>query len=285
MKVADALRRATAQLGTDWGRDEAELLMAHAFGISRSDLLLRYQDHTAPERFFDGITRRAAHEPLAHIIGSEEFYGRNFLVTPDTLIPRADSETLIRAALETARAAKRVLDLGTGSGALLLTFLAETGIAGARTPSLGVGIDRSNAALDVARENASRLSVEHRVRFGTVDWTKPGWTKSLGSFDLILCNPPYVEDNAELDASVRDFEPAGALFAGAEGLDDYRLLIPHLPGLLIAGGLAIFEIGYRQAATVTAMAKAAGFTVELRRDLAGRDRALILRIKGLANLA
>lgn len=278
MTVGEAIRAAATRLAvtSDTARLDAELLMAHAFEVSRSDLLLRYMGHTAPKRFFDIIERRAADEPVAHIVGMQEFYGREFRVTADTLIPRADSETIIRAALDAKREAERVLDLGTGSGALLLTFLAETEIPDARRQSTGVGIDKSVAAIGVADENASGLGLNHRVRLWTADWTKTGWTRRLGTFDLVLCNPPYVEADAALDPQVRDHEPASALFAGPEGLDDYRVLIPQLGKLLVPGGTAIFEIGASQAEAVSALAAAAGFAASLRRDLAGRPRALIL---------
>jgi release factor glutamine methyltransferase len=277
--VGEAIRASAERLApvSDTARLDAELLMAHAFEVSRSDLLLRYMGHTVPKRFFESIERRAMHEPLAYIIGTQEFYGRNFRVTADTLIPRADSETIIQAALEVKPDAERVLDLGTGSGALLLTFLAETQIAGTRSQATGVGIDKSVAAIGVADENASGLGLNHRVRLWTADWAKPGWTRRLGTFDLILCNPPYVEADAALEPQVRDYEPASALFAGPEGLDDYRALIPQLGKLLHAGGVAIVEIGASQAEAVMALAQTHGFSAELRRDLANRPRALLLR--------
>jgi len=277
--VAQAIRAAADRLApSETARLDAELLMADAFEVSRSDLLLRYMGHAAPKRFFDSIERRAAHEPVAYIVGAQEFYGRVFRVTADTLIPRADSETIIQAALDAKRDAERVLDLGTGSGVLLLTFLAETEIAGARWQATGVGIDKSTAAIGVADENASRLGLDHRVRLAAADWTKPGWSGRLGTFDLVLCNPPYVEDAAPLDPDVRDHEPHAALFAGADGLDDYRVLIPQLPSLLAPGGVAVFEIGHRQAESVAALACESGFAAALRHDLAGRPRALILSI-------
>lgn len=279
MTVAEAIRAAAERLAasSDTARLDAELLMAHAFEVSRSDLLLRYMGHTAPNRFFESVERRMGHEPVAYIVGVQEFFGRDFRVTPDTLIPRADSETLIRAALEVKPDAERVLDLGTGSGALLLTFLAEVEVVGARRQATGVGIDKSVQAIAVADENASRVGVGYRARLLTADWTKPGWSKRLGTFDLVLCNPPYVETDAALEPQVRDHEPASALFAGPEGLDDYRALIPQLGKVLVPSGIAIFEIGADQAEAVSALAQTHGFSAELRRDLADRPRALILQ--------
>ena len=187
------------------------------------------------------------------------------------LIPRADSETLILAALAACPDPARVLDLGVGSGALLLTLLAE------RPGAAGVGIDASPVALEVTGRNAAALEVEQRCTLHRRDWRQPDWAEDIGTFDLILCNPPYVEDDAPLDAQVRDFEPAGALFSGPEGLDDYRILIPQMPHLLQENGCAIVEIGAAQAERVAALAQAAGLASELRRDLAGRPRALLLR--------
>ncbi len=277
MTVAEALRDASGRLGADWARDEAEMLMAHALGVTRSAMLLGHMRDVAPPEFEVMLARRLADEPVAYIVGATEFYGRTFTVTRDVLIPRGDSEATLLAALEATPGAQRILDCGTGSGILLLSLLAEW------PGATGIGIDRSPAALEVAARNAQVMGVTERAELVAADWTQPGWAANLGTFELVLSNPPYVEDDAELDASVRDFEPAGALFAGTGGLDAYLVLVPQLPALLAPNGVAVLEIGYRQAKPVTAIAQAAGFTVEIRHDLAGRDRALILRIKGLAN--
>ena len=163
------------------------------------------------------------------------------------------------------------LDCGTGSGALLLAVLSRL------REAQGVGIDSSHGALDVAARNAEQLGLRPQARFMEADWHRPGWAKALGQFDLILANPPYVETGAGLDPDVRDHEPAEALFAGPDGLDDYRVLVPQLPALLAPSGAAVVEIGYRQAEAVSAIAHAAGMSAELRRDLAERPRALVLR--------
>lgn len=272
MTVGEALREASARLGTDWARDEAEMLMAHALGSTRSEMLLRRMRDPVPEAFGSMLARRMDGEPVAYIRGVVDFYGRRFLVTPDVLIPRGDSETTLAAALEAAPEARRVLDCGTGSGCVLLSLLAEL------PEARGVGIDRSTAALAVARRNAEALGLAARTELREADWSRHAWAVGLGAFDLVVANPPYVEDEAPLDASVADYEPHGALFAGPEGLEAYRALIPQLPGLLDLAGVAVLEIGHRQAAPVTALCEAAGFTVALRRDLASRDRALILRL-------
>lgn len=272
--IGEALREAAASLDpvSDTARLDAELLMAHALGVGRADLLLRHMRDRAPAGFADLVERRLLHEPVAYIAGHQEFYGRSFRVSPDVLIPRADSETTVGAALDACPQPGRMLDCGTGSGALLLTVLAE------RQGATGIGMDRSAAALAIARENALSLCCADRAEWAERNWHSPGWQDGLGTFDLILANPPYVEADAPLDPGVRDWEPAGALFAGAEGLDDYRILVPQLPALLADGGVAVLEIGAVQADAVAALAGAAGFRAQLRHDLAGRPRAMILRL-------
>ncbi|MHA7820342.1 MAG: peptide chain release factor N(5)-glutamine methyltransferase [Erythrobacter sp.] len=274
MTVAEAIRAATAKLAatSDTARLDAEVLMAHALEVSRSDMLLRYMSDVVPKGFEALVVRRATHEPVAHITGIQEFYGRDFAVSRDVLIPRGDSETLIDTALEIAPKAARVLDLGTGSGALLITALVELGGAS------GIGLDASEAALEIARRNAHALGlIGAQARFRRRDWCEEGWSADLGTFDLILCNPPYVEEEARLDPDVRNFEPASALFAGREGLDDYRVLVPQLRKLLDVGGVAILEIGHTQADAVAGIARNCGFSVEIRADLANRPRCAILR--------
>tara|TARA_Y100000310_G_scaffold340083_1_gene434722 strand:+ start:311 stop:1135 length:825 start_codon:yes stop_codon:yes gene_type:complete len=273
--VADAIRAAAERLGatSDTARLDAELLMAHVLETSRSQMLLtRMRDAAAPHAaaFARLVNRRAAHEPVAHLLGEQEFYGLPFAVSPATLIPRGDSETIVEAALEHAAADARVLDMGTGSGALLLAFLHE------RPSATGIGIDASAQALAVAQRNSAALGLAQRAQFREASWLDSGWADALGRFDLVLCNPPYVETGARLDPDVRDYEPASALFAGPEGLDDYRAIIPQLGKLLAPGGVAVLEIGAAQGQAVRALASESGYTVALRRDIAGRDRALIL---------
>ena len=178
--------------------------------------------------------------------------------------------TLCKTALEHAAADARVLDMGTGSGALLLAFLHE------RPSATGIGIDASAQALAVAQRNSAALGLAERAQFREASWLDSGWADALGRFDLVLCNPPYVETGARLDPDVRDYEPASALFAGPEGLDDYRAIIPQLGKLLAPGGVAVLEIGAAQGQAVRALASESGYTVALRRDIGGRDRALIL---------
>ena len=274
-RVADALREAAFRLGriSDSARLDAELLMAEALGASRSEMVLRHMHAAVPESFDRLVARREQHEPVAYIIGRKEFYGREFAVSRNVLIPRMDSETIVEAALRECPSPRSVLDCGVGSGALLLTVLAE------RPGAKGIGFDRCEAAIAVARENAQRLGLVQRAHMVIGDWDQPGWADALEPFDLILANPPYVEEDAAIEPDVRKWEPAGALFAGAEGLDAYRVLVPQLPSLLTTGGAAVVEIGAAQAEQVTEIAASCGFGAELRRDLAGRPRALVLRLR------
>jgi release factor glutamine methyltransferase len=281
--LAPALREAAARLAavSDTPRLDAELLMAQAFGMERSVMLLRQADLVVPESFAMMIERRMAHEPVAYITGCQAFWDLDLAVTPDVLIPRSDSETLIDAAVEAFEqiaAPARVLDLGTGSGALLLAALSVF------PDAIGIGIDASAVALSVAAGNADHLGFDGRSEWLHRSWRDDGWRDTLGRFDLILCNPPYVEDDAELAIMVKAHEPHSALFAGPEGLDDYRILIPQIPALLTPRGVAIFEIGHRQADAVQDLATGAGLSTKLRHDLAGKPRALRFSLGiGLSN--
>ncbi|WP_417618017.1 peptide chain release factor N(5)-glutamine methyltransferase [Parasphingorhabdus sp.] len=259
---------------SDSPRLDAELLMAHALQIERSELLLKLPALTAPSEFAALVERRQRSEPIAHIIGRKEFWGLDFQVTPDVLIPRPDSELLIEEAarLFASTHPQRILDLGTGSGALVLAALHEF------PEARGLGMDASAAALQIAHNNADALGLADRASFLLLDWCQPDWTGSLGSgFDLILANPPYVASGVRLSADVADFEPHQALFAGEQGLDDYAIIIPALEKLLSPSGTALLEIGFDQANPVSEMATKSGYHVELKQDLGKNDRLLILR--------
>jgi release factor glutamine methyltransferase len=269
MNAAGALLAA----GRHIDRFDAEVLLAHLAGVDRLALMAGPAEIAVDPAAFEAlIGRRAAGEPTAYITGTREFWSLPLRVTPDVLIPRPDSETLIEAAQGACkdRPPATILDLGTGSGALLLATLSEY------PRSRGLGIDLSPAALVVASGNARALGFANRAVFAAGDWGR-GLRQR---FDLILSNPPYVEDDAELAPDVRDHEPASALFAGADGLDAYRVLVPQLPGLLNPGGVAVLEIGFNQAAAVSEIAVEAGFVVVTRRDLAGLDRCLVLGMAG-----
>jgi len=270
MTVALAIREAAEVLArvSDTPRLDAELLMAHLLGMSRSDMLLRAMQTPVPEGIARLVLRRLAHEPVAYIVGRQEFWGLDLGVIPGVLIPRGDSETVVRAALAARPNARRLLDLGTGSGALLLALLSE--LPGAT----GVGVESSPRAGMVAAANVSDLGFAGRGQIVPFDWNRPDQMAQLGRFDLIVANPPYVEQGAELAPEVRDHEPHQALFAGPDGLDAYRVLIPRLPALLEPDGVAVFEIGHAQADAVAALAAASGFSARLHRDLGERPRAL-----------
>jgi release factor glutamine methyltransferase len=266
--IPDALRAATVALAvsSDTARLDAELLMAHALGLSRGDMLLRQRDLDPPATFAALVERRLSGEPVAHIVGTRDFWTISLRVTPDTLIPRPDSETLIEAAVDhfRDRAPATILDLGTGSGALLLAALSEW------PQARGLGVDASPAALAVAQDNAAQLGLAPRADFRPGDWADG----VDGPFDLLLINPPYIGTDEPLSGDVlRD--PPSALFAGADGLTDYRRIAPDLPRLIAPGGMAAIEIGYAQADSVSALLVAQGLAVSVRRDLAGHDRCLI----------
>lgn len=276
MTVADAIRQAAERLSatSDTARLDAELLMAHALGVSRSDLLLRHMQDEAPSGFPALLDRRLAHEPVAYILGHQEFFGLDLHVSPAVLIPRADSEALVEAALAARPDARRVLDCGTGSGALLLAVLENL------PQAQGVGIDRSREAVEIARANAASLGLSSRAKMIEVDWEDPEWTGRIEPpFDLVLANPPYVESGAELAPSLSQHEPAGALFAGPEGLDAYSSLLPKLRAVLTSDGVALIEIGASQAEQVSRIAAESDFVAILHHDLAGRPRVLELTTK------
>ncbi|MES2046020.1 MAG: peptide chain release factor N(5)-glutamine methyltransferase [Pseudomonadota bacterium] len=266
--IRRAISEAAARFAfSETARLDAELLMAHALGITREALLLRHLDDPEPAAFAALVERRAAHEPIAYITGIRAFWTIDIAVGPGVLIPRADSETLIEAAIEyfRDRTPARILDLGTGPGTLLLAALDQWSEAS------GLGVDESDAALVLARENAARLGMASRAAFASGNWA----AGVAGRFDLILANPPYIGAGESLPDEVRGYEPAAALFAGPDGLDDYRIIAPQLPALLAPGGAAILEIGSTQADAVTALLVAQRLTVTPRNDLGGRPRALV----------
>ena len=273
MSIPDLLRAAAARLagGSDTARLDAALLMAHALGIGRADMLMRQRDLDPPDGFAALVERRAGGEPLAYITGSRDFWTITLAVSPAVLIPRPDSETLIEAAVDHFAGAAgplRILDLGVGSGALLLAALDQWPAA------TGIGVDASDAALAVARANAAALGMADRA-----DMRRGDWAEGIAErFDLILANPPYIVADAALARDVVDHEPHGALFAGADGLDDYRRIAPALPRLLTPGGMAAIEIGYDQSESVGALLAEQGLSVAMRRDLGGHVRCLIARL-------
>lgn len=270
--IPRALGRATEELSktSDTPRLDAELLMAAALGIGRDRLILDNPKGPAPDAFFGFVERRAEGEPVAYITGHRGFWTIDLEVGPGALVPRPDSETLISAAVEHfagSTGPRRILDLGTGPGTLLLAALDEW------PGATGVGVDASEAALDYARRNAERLGMAKRAEFRIGDWAE-----GIGeSFDLVLCNPPYVADQAETGRGVAEFEPHEALYAGPEGLDEYRRLAPQLGQLLGPGGLAAVEIGFDQAVRVGDLFRKQGLNPGIVQDLGRRPRALLIR--------
>lgn len=269
--IARALSRATQQLTatSDTPRLDAELLMAHALGIERDALLLSRQEGSVPAGFAGFLDRRKAGEPLAYITGKRAFWNIELEVGPGALVPRPDSETLIVAAVEHfagTSGPKRILDLGTGPGTLLLAALDQW------PKATGIGVDSSKVALDYAAKNAKRLGLAQRAHFRRGDWAS-GISEQ---FDLVLINPPYVAENAELGPGVAEYEPAEALFAGSEGLDEYRRLVPVIGRLIVPGGLAALEIGQDQSDAVRQLFEAQGLNPRLACDLGGRPRAMLI---------
>ena len=272
--LESALRRGQAVLGeagVEAPRRDARLLLAAALGLEPGALIVvgdRGLSETERRYFDDMIERRARREPVSRILGRREFWSLDFAIAPATLDPRPDSETLVEAVLARIAdpdAPRRVLDLGTGSGNLLLTVL--SGLPGA----WGLGLDRDPAALAVAAENARRLGLADRTAFVAGDWG----TALTGPWDVLLCNPPYVRSD-EIDAlapEVARFEPRAALDGGADGLATYRRVVPEAARLLAPDGLAAIELGAGQADAVAALARESGLVpLQCLPDLAGIRR-------------
>jgi len=269
--IARAVDDAARQLGetSDTARLDAELLMAEALHIDRDRLILAPPDRAVPKRFWTMVKRRSAGEPVAYITGRRAFWNIDLHVGPGVLVPRPDSEVLIASAIEHfdgSAGPKRILDLGTGPGTLLLAALDVW------PDSTGLGVDVSRKALSYAAANARRLGFEGRLKFKLGNWAEG----VKEQFDLILCNPPYVAEGAELGPGVREYEPDEALFAGETGLDAYAVLAPQLPRLLAEGGLAAIEIGHDQAEPVSALLSQEGLKSRVAYDLADRPRAVLL---------
>jgi release factor glutamine methyltransferase len=271
MRLQEALRAAIPRLqdaGIPDAARDARLLLAHATGIAPDRLTLYLPDLLSPEaaaRFEEAIAARCARQPLSQITGRRLFWGRSFRVTQAVLDPRPETEILVAAALEQPFA--HLLDLGTGSGAILLSCLADRPLAH------GLGTDVSEAALAIAQENAAELGLEGRARFLMSDWCRA----VEGRFDLILSNPPYLAaaEMAGLSPEVRDWEPHLALTPGGDGLDAYRRIAREAPARLMSGGRLMVEIGPTQGRAVAALFTAAGLQVlGVRPDLDGRDRVV-----------
>lgn len=247
---------------------DARVLLAHAMGIPAGRLTLHMPDVLDPQAvaaFDAALERRCERQPVSHILGWREFYGRRFQVGPEVLDPRPETETLIATAL--SHPARRILDLGTGSGCILLTLLAEW------PEATGLGVDLSDAALPVAKRNAQALNLGARAGFA-----QGNWGQALSeTFDLVVSNPPYIaaEEMPDLWPEVVNWEPHMALSPGADGVLAYRQIISDLPRLLNSGGRVLFEIGPTQAGAVSGILEETLFSqICVTQDLDGRDRVV-----------
>jgi release factor glutamine methyltransferase len=275
----DTLREAVLELQR--GRIEsasldARLLLQHILGVTREQLLADNRlslSFEQEEAYQDLIDKRLRRQPISQLIGKREFWGHSFKVTPATLDPRPDSETLIEAILGVFRdksAALNILDLGTGTGCLLLTLLSE--YENAR----GTGVDICESALGVAQENAANLGLKPRSQFVQSRWSE----KLEGTFDIIISNPPYIPTRTieSLAPEVCRFEPKLALDGGEDGLDCYRAIAAQLPKLLAKDGLAIFELGIGQQRDVETIVTEQGLQVTgVKEDLASIPRCILIR--------
>ena len=230
-------------------------------------------DAISVDKIPDAIRRRLTGEPLSRIIGHQEFWGLNFELSPDTLDPRMDTETLIQAALDRFRGSppQRILDIGTGTGCILITLLHEW------PETTGVATDISAGALETARKNARLNGVADRAEFIRTSWTA-GVT---GPFDLVVSNPPYIPTAVipNLDENVQNYDPILALDGGADGLDAYRIILTEIKTLLNPGGIVLFEIGYDQAETMPRIVEESGATPEnIIRDSGGNPRVVECRM-------
>jgi release factor glutamine methyltransferase len=270
--AAQALRAALPRLqagGVKTAARDARVLLAHAMGIAADRLTLHLPDpltNQAQAAYDAAITARMQHQPVAQITGQRLFWGRSFHVTQDTLDPRPETEILVAEAL--SRPFLKVLDLGTGTGCILLSCLADMPMA------QGVGADISEKALAVAQENADRLGLSGRARLIQSDWC----AAIPGRFDLIVSNPPYIaaDEMAGLSPDVLRWEPHAALTPGGDGLAAYRILAAQAPARLMNGGRLLLEIGPTQAAAVTALLAAQGLeNIRTLQDLDGRNRVVV----------
>jgi len=282
-----ALRQATADLrgaGIEGAGNDARRLLAAVLGLSAVQVLSRPERTLSPgeaECFSRCIARRIGREPVSRILGERDFYGRSFAISPATLDPRPDSETLIEAALALARsegwqtAPLRILDVGTGSGCLLLTLLCELQRAS------GLGTDISVAALEIARRNADRLGVAHRSQWLAAD----ALDGVSGEFDILVCNPPYIPTGeiAGLDPEVRQFDPVSALDGGDDGIRFFHRLGARIPHV-IPNGWIVLEVGHDQAEAVVGLLTFSipGIdpgNIRVFRDVAGKHRCVAARAR------
>jgi len=282
--TAGALYRGAVAVLREAGVESAALdvrvLLAHALGVDGGELIA-LSDKAVPDnvrvRFKALLKRRVNGEPVARILGTKEFWSREFSLSPGTLVPRPETETLIEAALEAKpdkNAALRILDLGTGSGILIAALLLEY------PKAFGVGVERDPEAAGTARSNLAALGIAHRARLVCGDWA----SAIAAQFDLVVSNPPYIAsgDIGRLPVEVRLHDPLQALDGGRDGLESYRVIVAELHRLLAVDGLAILELGAGQEPAVADLARHAQLRVNgsARCDLSGHPRALVLGRSG-----
>lgn len=273
-KSAKAWLTKLESIGKETNVSPARLMnwLLKGFGIDRDIRFLNTDTLSLNQktRIESAIVRLTAHEPISKILEEQEFYGRKFKTTRDTLDPRMDSETLIDAMLKHLKKneAPKLLDLGTGTGCLLITLLAELPHA------TGLAVDICSKALSIAKENAESHGVSERIEFIQSNWC----ANITGSFDGIISNPPYITDNYPLDPSVALYDPKQALFGGTDGLDPYRILFDQMPPLCKPTTKIVFEIGFDQSKSVPALGAKNGFTlIESCVDTNGIPRALVFK--------
>lgn len=264
--------RVLKEAGVPDAMHDARLLLAHVQGvdsgtlIAQGDNIVRNKD---ADRYLEALTRRIAGEPVSRIRGWREFYGRRFEISPDVLDPRADTELLVEIALERMPDRGRVLDLGTGTGCVVISILAEA------VEVAGVGVDLSGAALGVARRNGEALGVGERVR-----WIEGSWDAAEGRFDMVVSNPPYIRRDVipTLMQEVREHDPALALDGGEDGLDAVRAILQAARKTLTRDGWLAMEVGFDQTEATMELASEAGWRdISRARDLAGHQRVVIAR--------
>jgi release factor glutamine methyltransferase len=263
------------QKGIESSRLDAEVLLANLLGLSRLDLYLKFERPISESEriaYRERIARRAGHEPVAYIVGEREFWSLPLRVTPDVLIPRPDTETVVQAVLDRFSGPGKVVDVGTGSGAIALAVASE------RPHADVLATESSEAALAVARENGDRNELQ-RVRWFSGDWLAP--VAGEAPFDVVVSNPPYVSasEMEELSEDVREFEPRAALTDEGDGLSSYRQLIPQAAEAVRPGGWLILEIGSTQASQVCALVTESGHFDEpqVEQDLGGNDRVVVAK--------
>ncbi len=265
-------REAFKKAGIESALLDAQILVSHVAKMTRTQIIA-YPEKTIADEFVTQIralfSKRATRFPIAYLIGSKEFYGRDFIVDENVLIPRPETEGVVEFILRTAGNEIKVLDLGAGSGAIAVTLALELKAGQGRA----VATDLSVSALEIAKKNAGNLGAEVEFRQG--NWFDP--INGGESFDVIVSNPPYVRTNANDTSPEIKFEPSSALYSGADGLDDIRLIIKEAKKYLTPSGYVIIEHGMEQGAAITEIARNTGGRCEVKKDLAGLDRFSVVR--------